>query len=273
MGMGIYSNLSNVKVYELKNPDGSVAGTIRITKPAKKKKKRLQYKFKYISDQILMSKTSSSVGKAAIRARMTVGILQKKLKTGDFDEKEVELAIIHAKKMERIARKRMKHLQEEENAKRHGLCQDEADEKEICEREDQKEEKIPEMREEELRKQMEELQKLMEETMKKTADETGLSKLADTITGNVYKDMDKNELEILKKKRRAAEFQEIIEADMRYLKALFYKLQKEKEEASRENCTGGSNEGVSLELSGTEMPVQTSEALVMAEGESIDLSV
>lgn len=62
-----------------------------------------------------------------------------------------------------------------------------------------------------------------------------------------------------------------MEANMRYLKALFYKLQKE--EGSRENSTGDSSEGVSLELSGTEMPVQTSETFVMAEGESINLSV
>ncbi len=273
MGMGIYSNNSNVKVYTIKNPDGSAGGTIRVTKTAKKKKKRLQYMFKYISDEILMSKTSSNVGKAMIKARMTVGLLQKKLKTGDFDEREVELAIIHAKKMERAARKKMKHLREEENAKRQGLCRDETEENEICSGKDEEQEKIPEMREEELRKRMKELQKLMEETVKKTVDETGMDELADAIAGSVYKDMDKNELERLKKKHRMAEIQEIVEADMRYLKALFYKLQKEKEEVSRENSTSSNCEGVSLELSGTEIPVEIADAPAIAGGESINLSV
>ena len=58
--------------------------------------------------------------------------------------------------------------------------------------------------------------------------------------------------------------------DMNYLKAVFNKLQKEKEEASRGNC---SVEGVSLEISGAEIPVQAAEMPVVAEGGSIDLSI
>lgn len=82
--------------------------------------------------------------------------------------------------------------------------------------------------------------------------------------------MNDDDLERLKKKHRTKELQEIIEADMDYLKAVFNKLQKEKEEAAKGNC---SSEGVSLEISGAEMPVQTSEMPVMAEGGSIDLAI
>lgn len=84
MGIGFYSNINNVKEYTIKNPDGSVAGTIRITKPAKKKPKRLQYNFKYVSTRILMSKTSESAGKALATAQSNIGALYRKLKLGIF---------------------------------------------------------------------------------------------------------------------------------------------------------------------------------------------
>ncbi len=265
MGIGFYSNINNVKEYTIKNPDGSVAGTIRITKPAKKKPKRLQYNFKYVSTRILMSKTSESAGKALATAQSNIGALYRKLKLGIFDEKEVELALLHAKKLERTARKKLKHLQEEEYAKRRGSCQDKMKENDISGLKDEKEENTPEIEEEELRKLMKELQKLMDETVKDSMEQT-----ADELIGSIHKDMDDDDLERLKKKHRAKELREIIEADMDYLKAVFHKLQKEKEEASKENC---SSEGVSLEISGAEMPVQTSEMPVMAEGGSIDLAI
>ena len=222
MGIGFYSNINNVKEYTIKNPDGSVAGTIRITKPAKKKPKRLQYNFKYVSTRILMSKTSESAGKALATAQSNIGALYRKLKLGIFNEKEVELALLHAKKLERTARKKLKHLQEEEYAKRRGSCQDKMKENDISGLKDEKEENTPEIQEEELRKLMKELQKLMEETMKDSMEQT-----ADELIGSIHKDMDDDDLERLKKKHRAKELQEIIEADMDYLKAVFHKLQKE----------------------------------------------
>ncbi|MDE6627396.1 MAG: hypothetical protein K2K56_13660 [Lachnospiraceae bacterium] len=269
MAIGFYSNSYDVKEYTIKNQDGSVAGTIRIKKPVKKKTKRLNYNFKYISNKIFMSKTSDSAGRALATAQVNIGALHRKLKTGQFDEKEVELAIIHAKKLERVARKKLKHLQEEENAKQRGSCQDNTDENGVSgledSKKDSKEEKVPEISEEELRKLTKELQKLMEETMKETMEQT-----ADELMGSIHRDMDDDDLELLKKKHRAKELREILEADMKYLKAFFNKLQKEKEEASKGQC---SSEGVSLEISGVEMPVQTSEAPIIAEGGGIDLSI
>lgn len=265
MALGFYSNAYDVKEYTIKNRDGSVAGTIRIKKSAKKKTKRLNYNFKYISDKILMSKTSNNAGRALATAQANIGALYRKLKTGQFDEKEVELAIIHAKKLERVARKKIKHLREEETAKQRGSCQDNMDENDISDSKNAKKEKVPEINEEELEKLVNELQKLMEETMKETMEQT-----ADELIGTVHRDMNDDDLELLKKKHRAKEIREIIEADMKYLKAFFNKLQKEKEEASKEHF---SSEGVSLEISGTEMPVQASEIPAMSEGGSIDLSI
>ena len=261
MGIGIYSGNSNVKIYTIKNPDGSVAGTIRITKSAKKKPKPLRYNFKYISSKILTSKTSDSAGKALVTAQVNIGVLQRKLKTGDFDDKEVKLAIIHAKKMERIARKKLKNLQKEENAKRQASCQDKTDVRKISEPKNT--EKMHEISEEELRKLMHEVQGLMRQTSKKTANE---------LTGSVHNDMEADGLELLMKKHRTNELWEIMEANRKYLQALFNKLQRQKEEASKENCSYGS-EGVSLELSGSKVPVQTPETPIMSEGENINLSV
>ena len=57
---------------------------------------------------------------------------------------------------------------------------------------------------------------------------------------------------------------------MKYLKAFFNKLQKEKEEAAKGNC---SSEGVSLEISGAEVPIQSSELPVMVEGGNVDVTI
>ena len=268
MGIRFNSNMYDVKEYTIKNQDGSVAGTIRIKKSAKKKTKRLNYKFKYISTKILLSKTSDSAGKALATAQTNLGVLYRKLKTGQFDEREVELAIAHAKKLERVARKKLKHLHEEELAKQRGSCQDKIEQNEASGLKgsgEKKEEKIPEINEKELQKLMKELQKLMEETMKESMEQT-----ADELIGTIHRNMDDDDLEILKKKHRARELREILEADMKYLKAFFNKLQKEKEEAAKGNC---SSEGVSLEISGAEVPIQSSELPVMVEGGNVDVTI
>ena len=58
---------------------------------------------------------------------------------------------------------------------------------------------------------------------------------------------------------------EIAEADLKYLKALFDRLAKEKSE-------GAAN--VSLQLAGMEMPVETAaEAPGAAEGGNVDISI
>ena len=58
MGMRIGSNNSNAAIIRLRNANGSSAGTVRISSPTKKKFKRLNYNFKEISSQILLTKTS-----------------------------------------------------------------------------------------------------------------------------------------------------------------------------------------------------------------------
>ena len=275
MGTVIGTGNSNVKVISMKDPSGTVVGTISITKSAKKKAKRLQYNFKQISSQIMMSKTSVSAGRIAAKARGKVADLLRKRKSSDYDDKELEAAIIHTKKMERIARKRMKHLKEEEHAKQQNFCTAETEENRNFDKETTEKGKTYETMDEKFVERLQEVQvkmeNVMEQSMKELTesmndwiDETGLDRLTDELVGTGQQDMDSYDLERLKKKHRSDELREILEADMKYLKALFGKLAKEKQEASS---------GVSLELSGKEIPVGMTEVPVMTEGGNIDLSL
>lgn len=259
--MGVKIGTDNSRVIELKDRNGTVVGSIRISSPAKKKRKHAQYSFRELSDLIIRSRTSSGAYHVVTMARTKIAMLQKKLKTGEYNDKELESAIIHAKKMERIARKKAKHLKEEERAKNQGFCLTESEEMEASDLEEEKEE-VVELSKDELEKLMQEFQELMKESMK---EEIGLSDLADEFMGiEIQKDMTPQDLERLKKKHRSDEMKEITEANMKYLKALFQEMEKEKQ---------GNSSGVSLELSGTEMPVQVTETPVIIEGGNFDVSL
>ena len=269
------SGMTEIKLTDGK---GNHVGTVRVSKPKIKKKKRIQYKFREISGRILQTKTSGSAGRVLVSARAKVAMLQRMVRTPDYDEKELEQAIIHAKKMERIAKKKMKHLQEEEKAARTGSCFDDLEAYEEA-KADAKEElqevrgglsaEEPEASVREYQASMQEsMDSSMEESMKELAREmasAGVEELADDLGLSVQKDMSPEDLERLKKKHRADEMKEIAEADIKYMKALFDRLAKEKSE-------GAAN--VSLQLAGMEMPVETAaEAPVAAEGGNVDISI
>ena len=82
--------------------------------------KKLKYQFKNISSKILRSKTSQAAKQAAGQARREVLRLKRQKQSGNYDEDEIEAAINHAKAMERVAKKKAKHLEEEEMAKAAG---------------------------------------------------------------------------------------------------------------------------------------------------------
>lgn len=259
MGMIGISN-SNVKTYTLKNADGSVAGTLSITRASKKKVKKLQYNFKEISAQIMRATTSGTARQIMSRARSKTVLLRKMKKSGNYEEKEVEKAIAHAEQMEKIAKKRMKHLQQEEEMQG-GIRQSEMEEV-LEDGTDIQEKRDLEPDSEEIKELLQELQKDMQAVQEEFERISGLEECSENINENA----EPADLELLKKKHRADELREIMEADMKYLKAVFEKMAKEKQEASS---------GVSLELSGMEMPVPVPamEAPVVAEGGSIDTSV
>lgn len=273
MSMMIGGGSSNVTKYTFKKPDGSVVGTTSVRKPAQKKLKRLQYNFKEISTLIMRTRTSSNARQVMSKAFIKVMGLRSKLRTGEYDDKEVQSAILHAEQLTRVARKRMKHLREEENAKKGGVCEGDLEEETLeidLEEETFEELEDTGLSEEELRELMQELEEQLQELERAMSDADGLEALSDELMPTEERSLDPEDLELLKKKHRAEELRDIMEADMKYLKAMFEKLAKEKQEASS-HSNSNTSDAVSLELSGMEVPVTPMEIPVPASGENIDL--
>lgn len=279
MGMMIGSNSSTVRRIDLKAADGTVVGSISYSTASRKissqkKTKRLQYNFKEISSQILRAKTSGSARLAVAKARSKIALLQRQQRNGEYDEKEVEMAILHARSMERVARKRLKNLEMEETVKKGGKAYPHAPEEEYEEPalEDMGEEDSAQLSKEELQKLAQELKQAMDEAMRDLEEEIAGNKLTEELTEVISDDMDPADLEQLKKKHRADELRAIVEADMKYLRALFDKLAKEKQNISSGNFNN-SSDAISLEISGMEMPVEAVDAPAPTEGGNIDVAL
>lgn len=280
MGMAVGFGVSDAKVATVKGKREKSAGAARASRlraSGPKKLKRLRYNFKEISSQILMAKTSGIAGMVAVRARSVLASLHRKKSIGEYDETELRHAIIHAGKMLRIAKKRTRHLKEEEKAEQKGSCMVEKEEFEDAhtKRQEQADEQLRQM-EEELRKLEEEFQDLMEDSMREMMESMEeIGGLEEEMMGVVRVEMSPEALERLKKKHRADELREIVEADMKYLKALMGRLEREKQ---------AGESGISLQLSGVDVPVSTTspdmsvtadaaDVPVMAEGQSVDISL
>ena len=263
MGIGIgFGNPDKARRITLKNPDGSTATTISFHSPSKKKLKKLNYNFKEISGQILRAKTCMSAKQVAVRARSKAAILRRQLKCGVYDDMELEHAILHADQMVRIAKKRMKHLQEEERAGKNSS-------ETVCEAE--MEEKTETISLSDMEQDSEKIRELIRE-MQDMLEQLDFPEELEELSGiTAYEDMDPADLELMKKKHRADELREIAEADMRYLKAFFSRLEKERREASGSGSNYNNGNGVSLEISGMEIPVAPMEQPVLAEGGCIDM--
>lgn len=282
--MGGIENIINSRAEEKIREAQRASGVRKTSKKSstQKKKKKVNYNFKEVSNRVLKSKTSTSARRAVTLARNKVASLKGKLGNGEYNVNDLQRAIIHAEKILRVAKKRMKHLREEEDAAR---AQDSKEREEAMENAgestffDQEDmlkmqfdegfdQQEMEMRTREL---MEQMQALMEasmdsftDSMRKMMEESGgLEELSDELLGG-SRHISPEELEFWKKKHRAEELREILEADMKYLKALFAQMEKDRQSAAS---------GVSLELGGREMPVPAPAPMPAAEGTMVDVSV
>ena len=218
--------------------------------------KKLKYQFKNISSRILRSKTSQAAKQAAGQARREVMRLKRQKQSGNYDSEEIDAAITHAKAMERIAKKKAKHLEEEELAKAAGGIQGEqvCMEEEVKDPEDEEKdnadeeklaEDLPEAEEyhgpepEEVLLQTADLMANMSDltsdmmqemsnSMRDMLNEMGLDELTDSVL-SVERDMDPADLKMMKIKHRNKEMKELAKADAEYLKAVFNRLEKMKE--------------------------------------------
>ena len=279
---------------------------------AQKKLKKLQYNFKLISSQILRAKTSSSASQAVSSAKRMVAQLRRKRKSGEYDDVELDAAITHALAMERVAKKHVRYLQQEELAEQSGqICEELPEEetemsegtssegwsgltdefsgdqaeisKEFSEEMEQIQKElteslaqIPEELAEEMEQLMQEYTAMVNEAMEDIGGE-----LFDSLSG-FETDMDPADLKALKQKHRAKEMQEIAKADAKYLKAIFEKYAADRQQAASgvSQALGGVN-GMSrmggvINVSGMPQAASAGSSITVAasvEGSNVDVSV
>ena len=241
------------------------------------KLKKLKYHYKDISSKIMRSKTSAMARQVVSQAKREVLRLKREKQSGKYDSEEIDAAIVHAKAMERIARKKVKHLEEEEMAKAcGGLCADSQISEERTEEEQEKDRtSIDELEREELQHediqqeefQQEELlteqtiepitisemnasvledlsQELfheMSEELQNLMSELGIDELNDSLLA-AKRDMDPADLKEMKIKHRNREMKEIVKADNEYLKAYFKYLEKQDSTTVMNNTFGSTYE-------------------------------
>ena len=189
-----------------------------------KLKKRLPYNFKQLSRQISQAKTSDSARSLVSKMQAKLSWLYKKLKSGEYGENEVSAAIIHAAAMERIAKRKVKHLEEEEAAENGGGIGSAGEDEEIYGKDELKEsmEENQEISDEMMQKMLKEIEELEKELA-----EDSMSEVQDMISCATG-DMSEEEIEELKRKHRSNEEKQLTREDLRYLKALFDGLEQEK---------------------------------------------
>ena len=284
-----------------------------------KKLKKLQYNFKQISAMLMRTKTSNAASQVVSKARRKVAALQRQRSSGEYDDEALDNAITHAKRIERAAKKRMRHLRQEEAAENNGtVCVSELDEalQNENEMENGEFEMVPgdesseaagsetgtqadaeaemlEDSEEELRQLMQYLADAMKELEDEMPEEFSLNDLLEVPDQN----MSPEEIEQLKKKHRSEEMREVMEADMKYLKAMFEKLSREQQanaaaisiaannssQSPAMSVTSGtgsagaapsqaSSAGATLEIAGMDMTAPTADMpVVTVEGGQIDV--
>lgn len=205
--------------------------TSKANKSEVKLTKTLKYSFKSISSLIMRSKTSLAAKQAVGQARREVQRLKREKQTGKYDKDEIEAAIAHAESMERVARKKVRHLLEEEMAKTGGRCDGETlnekkegsyDETEKINKEEPIEEDYSEKEE-----KAAELTQMSEELFDEIADE--LKDILEDMELNSFmpaeNDMDPEDIDAMKLKHRLKEMKEMGQADSEYLKAVFEHLE------------------------------------------------
>ena len=200
--------------------------------------KKLKYSFKNISGKLIRSKTSVAARQVAGEAKREVLRLKQQKQSGKYDNEEIEAAINHAKAMERVAKKKVRHLEEEELAKACGACLDRLEEyqKDLEDEWEEQDVSEPENNVTAFKAGIEEpasenltgeMMDELTESMTDMLSEMGLDELLD-IFSSVKQDMDPTDLKLKKIKHRTKELKEIAKADAEYLKAIFEHLEKQK---------------------------------------------
>ena len=89
-----------------------------ISKTNAKAKKTLTYNYRKVSGAIMRAKTRIQAGNALASAKSELSGLKRKAGSGQYKDEELQIAINHANKMIRTARRKMSHLKLEEMQKK-----------------------------------------------------------------------------------------------------------------------------------------------------------
>ncbi len=231
----------------------------------------------------MRARTSGAVSQVLIKMRNKRAQLISAKRCGEYDDTEIALAIIHAEAIEQVAKKRKKNLQMEERAE--NMQENEEYEEQLEEAADPlglfggENENSRMLSEDEMEQILSDLEEEMDELMKEMEENAEMDEALDEMTEVFSGDMSPEDLEEMKKKHRAAEQRDIIKADMKYLKALFDKLSRDKERAA--SASGSSSSTGAQPISAPEVAAQPSavaeqvpvSAPVSLEGQMIDVSV
>lgn len=285
MMMGI--SRSNTKRLEIKDMSGKVVGSVTVRKSQSQKviKKRLPYSFKEISTRLLKTKKSGNAQRVLLSAKQKAASLRLMYKGGVYDDDEVFAALLHAQAIARVAKKRVKHLEEEERAEKKvgedgSLCEADLEEKteEATTKQIQKEEREQIKAKydmQRMQKLMEQYERMMQEAMKELEQLDNMDEFSEEMGIDGEISLDPEDLELMKKKHRADEMRAIMEADMKYLKFMFDKLEKEKQSNSSFSGITSNDSGsqsASLELGGIDIPVEAApDAMTIIEGGAVDV--
>lgn len=89
-----------------------------ISKNKTNTKKNLTYNYRKVSGAIMRAKTRIQAGNALTSAKSELSSLKRKAGSGQYKDEELQIAINHANKMIRTARRKMSHLKLEEMQKK-----------------------------------------------------------------------------------------------------------------------------------------------------------
>ena len=89
-----------------------------ISKTNTNAKKTLTYNYRKVSGAIMRAKTRIQAGNALTSAKSELSSLKRKAGSGQYKDEELQIAINHANKMIRTARRKMSHLKVEEMQKK-----------------------------------------------------------------------------------------------------------------------------------------------------------
>lgn len=201
--------------------------SIRKPNPSAKKKKKLNYSFKQISARVIQAKTASDAYLAYVSTLYKVVELRKKCTQEDYDASEAMIALSHAEAILQVARKKKEHLKEEERAEDH--CDDTESSmtdaaSDPAQKKSFSEDDVTAPAEEPAAFSQEELEKMLKDIEEEMNFDAEMNDLCEMIRP----DLSEEDIEEIKKKHRTREMMEITKADMKYLKAMFEKYEREK---------------------------------------------